>query len=85
MKDMLWDHRLRVTATIQGSQTITNPQHGRAVVVDPWLNGGQPTVAGRGIRVGDIVNRLRAREPAKEVAYDCDLTVREVEAIRTAA
>jgi uncharacterized protein (DUF433 family) len=35
------------------------------VVVDPWLNGGQPTVASRGIRVLDIMNRLRAREPAK--------------------
>jgi uncharacterized protein (DUF433 family) len=55
------------------------------VVVDPWLNGGQPTVASRGIRVLDIMNRLRAREPAKDVADDYDLTMREIEAIRKAA
>src|SRR5487761_791423 len=33
----------------------------------------------------DIVNRLRAREAAKDVAYYYDLTVGEVEAILTAA
>jgi uncharacterized protein (DUF433 family) len=54
-------------------------------VVDPWLNGGQPTVEGRGIRVTDIVNRLNAREPARDVAGDYGLTVREVEQIRKAA
>ena len=42
-------------------------------------------MAERGIRVNDIVNRLKAREPAKDVAYDYDLTLREVEAIREAA
>jgi uncharacterized protein (DUF433 family) len=42
-------------------------------------------VAERGIRVLDIVNRLKAREPAKDVADDYDLTVREVEQIRRAA
>jgi uncharacterized protein (DUF433 family) len=42
-------------------------------------------VAGRGIRVADVVNPLRAREPAKDVAYDYDPTVREVEATGKAA
>ncbi|HEY2575494.1 MAG TPA: DUF433 domain-containing protein [Streptosporangiaceae bacterium] len=80
------DYLTRVTYENGWTRTIQLPQYANAgVVVDPWLNGGQPTVAGRGIRVGDIVNRLRAREPAKEVACDYDLTVREVEAIRTAA
>jgi uncharacterized protein (DUF433 family) len=37
------------------------------VVVDPWLNGGHPTVAGRGVRVTDIVNRLKALESADDV------------------
>jgi uncharacterized protein (DUF433 family) len=55
------------------------------VVVDPWLNGGQPTVAQRGIRVADIMSRLRAPEPARDVADDYDLTLREVEEIRKAA
>jgi hypothetical protein len=51
----------------------------------PCLNGGQPTVAERGIRVTDIVSRLKAAEPFRDVAYDHDLTVREVEEIRKAA
>jgi uncharacterized protein (DUF433 family) len=76
----------RVTYDNGWTRTIQLPQYKSVdVVVDPWLNGGQPTVADRGIRVNDIVNRLKAREPAKDVAYDYDLTLREVEAIRAAA
>ena len=76
----------RVTYDNGWTRTIQLPQYKSVdVVVDPWLNGGQPTVADRGIRVNDIVNRLKAREPAKDVAYDYDLTLREVEAIREAA
>jgi uncharacterized protein (DUF433 family) len=47
--------------------------------------GGQPTVAERGVRVADIVNRLNAQEPAKDVAGDYDVTLREVQEIRRAA
>ena len=55
------------------------------VVVDPWLNGGQPTVSRRGVRVADVVSRLSAHEPAEDVAADYGLTVTEVETIRRAA
>jgi uncharacterized protein (DUF433 family) len=80
------DYLRRVTYENGWTRTIQLPQYGDiGVVVDPWLNGGQPTVAERGIRVTDIVNRLNAREPAQDVAYDYDLTVREVEALRRAA
>ena len=80
------DYLTRVTYEDGWTRTIELPQYQNVgVVVDPWLNGGQPTVADRGIRVVDIVNRLKAREPAKDVAYDYDLTVREVEAIGKAA
>jgi uncharacterized protein (DUF433 family) len=76
----------RVTYENGWTRTIQLPQYKSVdVVVDPWLNGGQPTVAERGVRVNDIVNWLKAREPAKDVAYDYDLTLREVEAIREAA
>jgi uncharacterized protein (DUF433 family) len=76
----------RVTYENGWTKTIQLPQYERVdVVVDPWLNGGQPTVAERGVRVTDIMNRLNANEPAKDVAYDYDLTVRDVEAIRRAA
>ena len=80
------DYLTRVTYERGWTRRIQLPQFGSVdVVVDPWLNGGQPTVTDRGIRVVDIVNRLNAREPAKEVADDYDLTVREVEQIRRAA
>ena len=76
----------RVTYENGWTKTIQLPQYERIdVVVDPWLNGGQPTVAARGIRVIDIMNRLNANEPVKDVAYDYDLTVRDVEALRVAA
>jgi uncharacterized protein (DUF433 family) len=65
---------------------IQLPQYGKAeVIVDPWLNGGQPTVARRGVRVADIVSRLRAHESPEDVAGDYGLTVPEVEAIRQGA
>jgi len=80
------DYLTRVTYENGWTRSIQLPQYGKAdVVVDPWLNGGQPTVARRGIRVADIMSRLRADEPARDVADDYDLTVREVEEIRRAA
>jgi uncharacterized protein (DUF433 family) len=80
------DYLIRVTYESGWTRSIHLPQYGNVnVVVDPWLNGGQPTVAGRGIRVADIVNRLKARELAADVADDYDLTLREVEAIGMAA
>jgi uncharacterized protein (DUF433 family) len=80
------DYLTRVTYEGGWTRRIQLPQYGNIdVVVDPWLNGGQPTVAGRGIRVIDIVNRLNASEPATDVADDYDLTVREVEQIARAA
>jgi uncharacterized protein (DUF433 family) len=80
------DYLTRVTYESGWTRKIFLPQYGSVdVVVDPWLNGGQPTVAGRGIRVTDIVSRLNAQEPVGDVAGDYGLTVREVEEIRRAA
>lgn len=68
------------------TRRIQLPQYGNTeVVVDPWLNGGQPTVAGRGIRVTDIVSRLNVQEPVQDVGGDYGMSVRGVEAIRLAA
>jgi uncharacterized protein (DUF433 family) len=76
----------RVTYENGWARRITLPQYSSVdVVVDPWLNGGQPTVASRGIRVADVVSRLNAQEPARDVAGDYNLTVREVEQILRAA
>ncbi|MBO0803094.1 MAG: DUF433 domain-containing protein [Nocardiopsaceae bacterium] len=80
------DYLTRVTYEDGWTRRIQLPQYGTAeVVVDPWLNGGQPTVAGRGIRVTDIVSRLNAQEPTQDVAGDYGLSVRDIEAIRLAA
>lgn len=80
------DYLTRVTYEHGWTRRIELPQYGdTSVIVDPWLNGGQPTVAGRGIRVADILGRLGAREPVEDVAGDYGLSVPEVEAIRLAA
>ena len=79
------DYLTRVTYEGGWARRIQLPQYGSEVIVDPWLNGGQPTVSSRGIRVTDIVNRLNAREPMADVAADYGLTPREVEEIRQAA
>jgi uncharacterized protein (DUF433 family) len=80
------DYLTRVTYENGWTHTIQLPQYGDVdVVVDPWLNGGQPTVTERGVRVMDILSRLKAQEPAQDVAYDYDLSVGEVEALRRAA
>lgn len=43
------------------------------VVVDPRRNSGQPTVDRLGVRVEDIVSRVRAGEPMRDVADDFGL------------
>jgi uncharacterized protein (DUF433 family) len=80
------DYLTRVTYEDGWTRRIELPQYVNAeVIVDPWLNGGQPTVSSRGVRVTDIAGRLNARESTKDVAADYGLTTREVEAIREAA
>lgn len=80
------DYLTRVTYEDGWTRRIELPQYrDTAVVVDPWLNGGQPTVADRGIRVRDIVSRLDANEPPEDVAGDYGLTVRDIEQTRLAA
>jgi uncharacterized protein (DUF433 family)/plasmid stabilization system protein ParE len=52
--------------------------HDIDVTVDPWINGGQPTLASRGIRVADVLGRLMAGEDSHDVAHDYDLPPNEV-------
>jgi uncharacterized protein (DUF433 family) len=85
-RPVVHDYLTMVTYEDGWTRRIELPQYGKAeVVVDPWLNGGQPTVSRRGVRVADIMNRLSAHEPPEDVAGDYGLTVPEVEAIRRAA
>ena len=43
------------------------------VEVNPLRNFGQPTLAGTGVRVSDIVGRLHAGESARSVAADYEI------------
>lgn len=49
------------------------------VVVNPEVNFGKPTVASRGIRVKDILDRLAAGETPLDVATDYDLRINDVQ------
>jgi uncharacterized protein (DUF433 family) len=51
------------------------------ITVDPWINGGQPTLARRGITVQDIMSRIHAGEPSEAVAADYGLRAAEVAAL----
>jgi len=51
------------------------------VIVDPNRNSGQPTVARLGVRVEDIVSRVRAGEAMEEVAEDFGLERRELRSL----
>ena len=88
VKDCAWPAGWRPELPRRSSLVVPiigSPYRNADVVVDPWLNGGQPTVAKRGIRVADILSRLNAHEPAGDVADNYGLTIREVEDIRKAA
>jgi uncharacterized protein (DUF433 family) len=80
------DYLTRVTYEGGWTRTIDLPQYDQVgVIVDPWVNGGQPTVADRGVRVSDIVSRLKAGEAASSVAYDYGLPRAQVETLGLAA
>lgn len=51
------------------------------VVIDPHRNSGQPTIARLGVRVEDVLSRVRAGEAVAEVADDFDLEPREVRSL----
>ena len=51
------------------------------VVVDPTRNSGQPTIARLGVRVEDVVSRVRAGEPMVEVAEDFGLEDAELRSL----
>lgn len=63
---------------------IRLPDYEPAVIVDPHINFGQPTLASRGIRVADVLGRVRAGEPADDVAHDYGLDPRDVRALLAA-
>lgn len=51
------------------------------VIVDPTRNSGQPTVARLGVRVEDVVSRVRAGEAMNDVAHDFGLARNELRSL----
>jgi len=60
---------------------IRLPQYEPEVVVDPHRNFGAPTLASRGIRVVDVLDRLAAGESVVAVAEDYRLAQSDVRAL----
>ncbi|MDQ0615254.1 uncharacterized protein (DUF433 family) [Microbacterium sp. W4I4] len=54
---------------------------GAEVIVDPLRNSGQPTIAKLGVRVEDVVSRIRAGELMSDVADDFGLTDAEIRSL----
>ncbi|WP_323742162.1 DUF433 domain-containing protein [Microbacterium sp. UFMG61] len=58
------------------------PTYERAeVIVDPLRNSGQPTIARLGVRVEDVVSRVRAGEAMTDVADDFGLKKAELRSL----
>lgn len=63
-------------------ESLRLPSFERAdVIVDPLRNSGQPTIARLGVRVDDVVNRLRAGESMRDVADDFGLSKAELQSL----
>jgi uncharacterized protein (DUF433 family) len=75
------DYLRRVTYK-DGWARIINVGAGRVdVTVDPWVNGGRPTLPRRGIAADDVLSRIRAGETSRAVAADYGLHLDEVTAL----
>lgn len=63
-------------------ESVRLPSFERAhVIVDPHRNSGQPTIARIGVRVEDVVSRIRAGEAMPDVAEDFGLQQDEMQSI----
>lgn len=64
---------------------IVLPGHyGTDVIVDPRINFGQPTVTEYGVRVDDVLSRIRAGEALSDVVADYNLPSSAVASLITA-
>lgn len=84
--DVVRDHLRSVTYDGGWITVIRPPGFGDVdVIVDPRLNFGRPTIAGRGVRVEDVLSRIRAGESARDVAVDYGLPMAEVRSLTRSA
>ncbi|MEU7999856.1 DUF433 domain-containing protein [Catellatospora sp. NPDC049111] len=68
----------RVTYRNGWISAIRLPGYEADVIADPLLNGGQPTLRRRGVRVADVLGRVRAGECPADVADDYGLDPADV-------
>lgn len=87
VKELLAAHLERVERDASGIPIRLTPFLGgsaqagsRAVVIDPAVSFGRPTVSGSGIRTSVLVERVDAGESLPEVAEDYGLTEAQVRA-----
>lgn len=80
-KAVVTDYLRRVTYK-DGWAHIINVGAGKLdMTVDPWVNGGRPTLPSRGIAADDVLGRIRAGETSRAVAADYGLRLAEVTAL----
>ncbi|MFD6950338.1 MULTISPECIES: DUF433 domain-containing protein [unclassified Nocardiopsis] len=85
-REVVKDYLVRVSYEDGWAKVIHLPTWKNAdIFVDPRINGGKPTVARRGIRVSDIIDRSTAGESSEDLAYDYELEISEVESIISGA
>jgi uncharacterized protein (DUF433 family) len=74
--------RLRRVTYQDGWARVINVGAGKVdVTVDPWVNGGRPTLPSRGVAADDVLSRIRGGETSKAVAADYGLRLAEVTAL----
>lgn len=77
---------LRRVTYEDGWARVINVGSGKVdVTVDPWVNGGRPTLLRRGVAVDDVLSRIRAGETSRAVAADYGLRISELTALRKLA
>lgn len=59
--------------------TLTLPAFTTKVIVDPHQAFGAPIISRTGTRIRDVISLWRADEDLRDIAYDFDLTVEEVQ------
>jgi uncharacterized protein (DUF433 family) len=85
-REALGDRLRTITYGPAYAERISIPlDDGVLVNVDPHQAFGQPTVAGTGVRVSDVIGRLKAGEPPASIAYDYDLPEHTVQVLQPLA
>ena len=85
-REVLGDRLRTITYGPDYAERIAIPVADDVLVnVDPRQSFGQPTVAGTGVRVSDVLGRLKAGEPPASIAYDYDLPEHTVQVLRPLA